>query len=138
MFHFVIRLFQAIAVNFFCMPSLWSWQWKAYGQSKTANILHVVGLNARFGSRGLVAVALHPGVIETELWRHAGLVFKMNKSIPQGAATSVFCAVSPSVVGGAYYNDCNLATCAPYASDEGLAAKLWDFSEESTAVFAAV
>lgn len=33
----------------------------AYGQSKTANILHCVGLNERYGSKGLKALAVHPG-----------------------------------------------------------------------------
>jgi len=67
-----------------------------YGSSKTANILHAIGLNRRFSDNGITAVSLHPGemihhsddhddhdndddcdyfvlgVIETELWRHAG------------------------------------------------------------------
>jgi len=64
-----------------------------YGSSKTANILHAIGLNRRFSDDGITAVSLHPGeminhsddhdydddcdyfvlgVIETELWRHAG------------------------------------------------------------------
>lgn len=33
----------------------------AYGQSKTANILHAVGLNERFKEKGLRALAVHPG-----------------------------------------------------------------------------
>lgn len=74
-------------------------------------------------------MSLHPGVIETELWRHAGKIFQMNKTIPQGAATSVFCAVAPSVRGGAFYNDCNEAEAASYATNAANAEKLWQASE---------
>ena len=66
----------------FTAPGSYS-PWTAYGQSKTANILHAVELNKRLSASGVTAVALHPGVIETELWRHAGPVAKMNKTIPQ-------------------------------------------------------
>ena len=42
----------------------------AYGQSKTANILFSVELDARLGGRGVHAYAVHPGMIATELGRH--------------------------------------------------------------------
>jgi len=45
-------------------------KWTAYGQSKTANILFTVGLEARFGARGIHAYAVHPGAIMTNLGRH--------------------------------------------------------------------
>ena len=69
----------------------------AYGQSKTANILHAVELNKRLSASGITAVALHPGVIETELWRHAGTVVTINKTIPQVASCRVL--VSDAGVG---------------------------------------
>lgn len=43
---------------------------EAYGQSKTANILHAVELERRHGPRGIHAVAVHPGMVATELGRH--------------------------------------------------------------------
>ncbi len=107
-------------------------QFKAYGQSKTANILHAVELHKRYHNEkhgNIVAVSLHPGVIETELWRHATTAaFTMNKTIPQGAATSMYCALCPSITSGAYYNDCAEAPTAPYAIDSGNAERLWEVS----------
>lgn len=107
--------------------------WTAYGQSKTANILHAMELNFRYGSEGITAVSLHPGVIGTELWRHTGNIMKMNKSIPQGAATTVYCAVANDVEGGKFYNDCRNAEVNPHASSLLEAHRLWDISESLTA-----
>lgn len=109
--------------------------WKAYGQSKTANILFAKELQRRYASDGVTSVALHPGVIESELWRHTDTRFAFNKSIPQGASTSMYCCLAPDVVGGMFYNDCAVAETAPYAVDMDAAAKLWDVSVERTASF---
>lgn len=106
--------------------------WKAYGQSKTANILFAKELQRRFASDGITSVTLHPGVIESELWRHTGNVIEFNKTIPQGASTSMFCCVSPDIEGGLFYNDCTAKDTAPYASDMEAAAKLWDISVSKT------
>ena len=106
--------------------------WKAYGQSKTANILFTKEFHKRFGSEGITCVVLHPGVIESELWRHSGKVVTFNKTIPQGASTSMFCCVAPNIEGGAYYNDCKLAEPAEYARNMDSAAKLWELSVERT------
>ena len=53
-----------------------SWQegktydkWRAYGQSKTANILLAVSLAEKLGPKGVKAFSLHPGVIMTNLGR---------------------------------------------------------------------
>lgn len=104
----------------------------AYGQSKTANMLHAVELSNRYSVDGITAVSLHPGVIETELWRNGTIGISMNKTVPQGAATSVFCAVSPTIVSGQYYSDCKLSDYTPYAMDPENAKKLWILSEELT------
>ncbi len=126
----------------------------AYGRSKTANILFAVGLDRRLASKGIRACALHPGVIQTELGRHltpelmaqilpAGtdapaMVFK---TIPQGAATSVWSAVvaSSEDVGGRYCEDCHVAAIThdaaaregvrAYALDPARADALWAKSE---------
>src|SRR5262249_26280189 len=45
-------------------------KWQSYGQAKTANILFAVGLDRRLGSHGVHALALHPGLVRTELTRH--------------------------------------------------------------------
>jgi NAD(P)-dependent dehydrogenase (short-subunit alcohol dehydrogenase family) len=135
----------------------------AYGRSKTANILFAVEFDRRHRARGVRAAALHPGGILTELGRHlqAGeieaTVERINaeltaegrppfefKTIPQGAATSVWAAVVASAdeVGGRYCEDCQVSQLAeglispvnpgvrPYALDPERAKALWKKSEE--------
>jgi NAD(P)-dependent dehydrogenase (short-subunit alcohol dehydrogenase family) len=104
----------------------------AYGQSKTANILHAIGLHNRFHSEGITAVSLHPGVIDTELWRHGQIGVSHNKSIPQGAATQVWCAISPDVKSGYYYNDCNEAQARAWATDKASVDQFWEMSMQWT------
>jgi hypothetical protein len=57
------------------------------------------------------------------------------KSIPQGAATQVYVATSPTLatVTGLYFADCNVATPRADADDAELAKKLWEVSEKLTA-----
>src|SRR5882672_4124535 len=137
----------------------------AYGRSKTANILFAVAFDKRHRGRGVRAVAVHPGVIHTELARHvdAARVQKILdernkqlaaegkplfrwKTIPQGAATSVWAAVAAPAeeIGGRYCEDCHIAKTAPedlpatsmyegvrgYALDPSNAEALWKKSEE--------
>jgi NAD(P)-dependent dehydrogenase (short-subunit alcohol dehydrogenase family) len=125
----------------------------AYGRSKTANVLFAVGLDRRLGRRGVRATAVHPGSIRTELGRHltpeliaqmmpAGPSSFKFKSIPQGAATSVWCAAvaAADAIGGRYCEDCHVAeiTNSPdartgvraYALDPARADALWAKSEE--------
>lgn len=121
-------------------------KWTAYGQSKTANVLFTQGLAAR----GVTSYAVHPGVILTELGRHltsddsAGLAKRLPtfKTVPQGAATTVFAAVAPDLPNGSYLEDCAVAGpvnadqtagVMPYAVDPDEAARLWTWSEEQTA-----
>ena len=140
--------------------------WTAYGRSKTANILFSVGFDRRHKAQGIRATAVHPGGIETELGRHAfaepgslqkrvdelnatnakaGLPAFRMKSIPQGAATSVWAAIVASAdeVGGRYCEDCHVAGgnsstdsavlaagVLPYAVDPDRAEALWTKSEE--------
>ncbi|MEI4509248.1 SDR family NAD(P)-dependent oxidoreductase [Sphingopyxis sp. CCNWLW253] len=130
----------------------------AYGQSKTANALFAVALDARYRDRGIRAFSLHPGAILTGLMRHtpsetllrhnimadsgAAIIDPANdrKSVPQGAATQLWCAVSTQLegVGGVYCEDCDIAPVAaegatrgvkPWASDPELADRLWILSE---------
>ena len=102
----------------------------AYGRSKTANILFAVEFDRRHKADGIRATAVHPGAIQTELGRHMTpeLVQAMTasikptcpaqplftyKTIPQGAATSVWAGVvAPAdLVGGKYCEDCHVAEC---------------------------
>jgi NAD(P)-dependent dehydrogenase (short-subunit alcohol dehydrogenase family) len=132
----------------------------AYGRSKTANILFAVAFDRRHKARGVRATAVHPGGIQTELGRHMApgvleaMVAQINaanaargeapfawKTIPQGAATSVWSAVvAPAeAVGGRYCEDCQVADFTtgeglragvrPYALDPERADALWAKSE---------
>jgi NAD(P)-dependent dehydrogenase (short-subunit alcohol dehydrogenase family) len=128
----------------------------AYGQSKTANVLFAVEATRRWAADGITANAVMPGSISTALQRHAdpemlrraraqlGPAFRQ-KTIEQGAATSVLVATSPLLegVGGRYFDDCEetvvvssrasappLRGVAPYALDRDNAARLWDVSLE--------
>jgi NAD(P)-dependent dehydrogenase (short-subunit alcohol dehydrogenase family) len=135
----------------------------AYGRSKTANILFAVELDRRHRGRGVRATALHPGGIRTELGRHLqpgeleATVERINasltaegqtlfqfKTIPQGAATSVWAAfvAAAEMVGGRYCEDCQVSQVTeglispvspgvrPYALDPEHAKALWARSEE--------
>ncbi|GKZ39000.1 hypothetical protein AbraIFM66950_011629 [Aspergillus brasiliensis] len=126
--------------------------WKAYGQSKTANIWTANEINRRYGTRGLHAWSLHPGAIATDLQRHIPEEQKQLwaqdtdsqkywKSPEQGAATTVWAAVSRGLegIGGRYLEDCAIAVTdangqgpnlAPWTYDPVSEAKLWDRSLE--------
>lgn len=136
----------------------------AYGRSKTANVLFAVEFDRRHKDRGVRATAVHPGGIRTELDRHmkpgeldewvaridADLASRGEpplefKTIPQGAATSVWAGLvaSGNEVGGHYCADCHVVTnvtdgelsvlsdgVRPYALDPEHAKALWAKSEE--------
>ena len=127
--------------------------WTAYGQSKTANILHAVELERRLAGAAIHAYALHPGVIQTELMRHldaeaqAGLMQRIQsgglrlKSTAAGAATQVYAATAPELAerGGVYLEDCAIAEVEDerfdagvrsYALDPAIAEQLWALSEQ--------
>src|ERR1700728_4267410 len=101
----------------------------AYGRSKTANILFAVAFDRRHRERGIRAAAVHPGGIYTELGRHMepaqlqAMVDQITqqlaaegrgpfqfKTIPQGAATSVWAGiVAPAgEIGGQYCENCHV------------------------------
>jgi NAD(P)-dependent dehydrogenase (short-subunit alcohol dehydrogenase family) len=137
----------------------------AYGRSKTANILFAVAFDQRHRERGVHAAAVHPGGIQTELDRHMDpaqmeqMVKQINeqaaaegkepfqfKTVPHGAATSVWAAVvAPAEeVGGRYCENCHVSDAVAddarlglldegvrgYALDPENAKALWKKSEE--------
>ena len=101
--------------------------WTAYGQSKKANMLHARELSDQLAVEAphVVPVSLHPGVIVTNLARHTGLssitsalfsTLVADKTIAQGASTTLFAALAPDVMRGAYFSDC--APCGADAEGE--------------------
>lgn len=117
--------------------------WRAYGQSKLANLLFAKHLDTRL-EPGQSASALHPGVIRTNLMRHMNVAVDMTmrvigplffKTIPQGAATQCYLATHPQAkaAAGQYFADCNVARPSKPGLDPDLAEKLWHRSEEIVA-----
>lgn len=129
-------------------------QWTAYGQSKTANILMAIKWAKHLNDKGVTTLAVHPGVIETELSRsmpeeekqHSMEVTKKYnpngfKSIETGAATSVWAATGEDLdgCGPLYLEDCKVAALIsrpnlasgvmPYALDPKAADQLWAAAE---------
>lgn len=144
-----------------------------YGQSKTASNLFAVELDRRGKAFGVNAYSLHPGSINgTELGREAPIelfqqlgfcdaqgnvlpeVSARLKTIPQGAATTVWCATSPLLnnISGIYCEDADVAELdlghiehrhddpstargvQPYSLDTASAKRLWTLSEEMTGI----
>lgn len=131
--------------------------WAAYGQSKTANIYMANSIERHYGARGLRGLSLHPGVIlTTGLMRHVPeselqsigtpeYFHGIEQSPEQGAATTVFAAVSPYFKnrGGLYLADVGEAPPAAegepigtagygdHAYDEEAEEKLWNLSYEA-------
>jgi WW domain-containing oxidoreductase len=119
-------------------------KWRAYGQSKLANLLTAVGLARRFEGTQKTANAVHPGVIRTPLSRHmSGFLNALygataplfTKSIAQGAATTCYVAAHPDVaaISGKYFADCRIARPSAHGADPELAERLWRKSEEIAA-----
>lgn len=111
--------------------------WASYSRSKLSNVLHAFALNRRLKDTSVTAVALHPGVIYTNLWDHTtgGSVFgflgrPFMKTVQQGAATTIFCATYPGLEGGKFYQDCHVATPLAKANNEKLQDDLWDISRK--------
>jgi WW domain-containing oxidoreductase len=118
--------------------------WRAYGQSKLANLLFARSLARRLGGTGRTANAVHPGVIATNLTRHMNPLMQgvwaasaplFLKSVPQGAATQVWAAVHPDAAAlrGEYLADCNVARASARGRDDVLAERLWEASERIVA-----
>lgn len=114
-----------------------------YGDSKLANILFTRGLAKRLPP-AVKAFSLHPGVINTNLSRSmtgvSGTLFRalgglFMKSVPQGAATTVFGATAPELEdkSGAYLSDCHVVSPAADALDDALVEKVWQLSERRVA-----
>ena len=105
--------------------------WQAYCQSKLANILFSKAFADHMKVENftqVTSVSVHPGVIQSALWRNVpSLVtsfmslFWFDKSIPQGAATTVWACVAPQIDSeeyrGVYLSDCDVVTPSDAAVD---------------------
>ncbi|MGM7648541.1 oxidoreductase [Nocardia sp. JW2] len=124
-------------------------RWRAYGQSKLANLLFATELQRRLAGEGssVLSVAAHPGYAATELMSHTESVQEVfmwlgnrmfAQSPAQGALPTLFAATADVEPGGFYGPDglfglwghpAPCAMAAP-AHDRAVAAELWELSEK--------
>jgi NAD(P)-dependent dehydrogenase (short-subunit alcohol dehydrogenase family) len=118
---------------------------KSYRESKLAQVLMTAELQRRYGDQGLVAAAIHPGIVNTDLFYRRTSPFKKAlitplvwlgyaigklKTPPQGAATAIQLVQADTFVGGRYWADGAERMANPLMHDEKLAKNLWDASEK--------
>ena len=114
----------------------------AYGDSKLMNVMFAAELTRRHRGSGVVANAVHPGLIETELGRSRPWWFSMvgqlmrpfSKTVAQGAATSVYVATATEYAerGGLYFADSRQKPAPSLAGHPDACARLWELSEKRT------
>ncbi|MES2488171.1 MAG: SDR family oxidoreductase [Pseudomonadota bacterium] len=107
-----------------------------YGVAKLSNVLFASELGRRLKGTGVTTYSLHPGVVATNVWRAVPwpidrLMKYFMISDEEGAATTLYCALSPDVAEqtGLFYEECNLREPSALAKDTALAARLWKESE---------
>jgi NAD(P)-dependent dehydrogenase (short-subunit alcohol dehydrogenase family) len=116
--------------------------WRAYANSKLANILFTSELARRVTGSGVTANCLHPGVVNTGFGRDGSRVLRFGLDLGrrflrtpgQGADTVVYLASSPDVEGatGGYYIHRKLSAPSRAAQDQATARRLWEISAELT------
>jgi retinol dehydrogenase-12 len=115
--------------------------WKAYSQSKLANILFTRKLSSMLIGTGVTVNSLHPGVVATNIFnvippflRPLAKMFMLTPA--QGAETTIYLATSPEVenITGEYFNKKKVALTSAKAQSADLADRLWKVSEQYIAV----
>jgi len=126
-------------------------KWKAYGQSKLANVLFAQELAKRWKSKNILVNVIHPGGVATELSRHleAEIANMLGSGMQQAlkpfmatplwepkdaALTQLYAAVSPEIakgkITGKYYHPiARQTTPDPHASNQTLQSELWQTTE---------
>ena len=112
---------------------------KAYSQSKLANVLFTYELSRRLVGTGVTANCLHPGVVGSgfgQTYKGAfSILVRLGKpfllSNEAGARTSIYLASSPDVAGvtGKYFDKCKPSRSNAVSYDEASWARLWEVSE---------
>jgi NAD(P)-dependent dehydrogenase (short-subunit alcohol dehydrogenase family) len=113
---------------------------QAYGQSKLANILFTHELARRLRGEGVLVNSVHPGVVNTNIWRGSGWISRLArlfswlyKRPEEGAKSIVYLAASPEVEEtGQYFKETEVVNPSPEAYDEKAAARLWTLSRKMT------
>ena len=114
---------------------------KAYSQSKLANVLFTRELARRVKDRGITVNCCHPGAVATNIGidRETGfgrtvtrLLKPFFQTPAQGASTAIFLATDESVkdITGEYFYKCKIAKSSKRSKDMELAKRLFEFSEQ--------
>jgi NAD(P)-dependent dehydrogenase (short-subunit alcohol dehydrogenase family) len=116
--------------------------WRAYGQSKLANVLFTNALARRLEGTGVTVNAVHPGVVATNFGKSGGLMRfglrvagRFMLTPEEGADTVVWLASSPEAEGitGKYFVKRKAVRSSPESRDVAVQDRLWEISEELTA-----
>lgn len=112
----------------------------AYGISKLYNIYFTKSLAEKYGNKGILAYALHPGVVNTSIWDRAPGILRLFVWIlkpfmitaEKGAETTIYLATQPKLEqkSGLYFKKSKVAKTAAIADDAGARNQLWDISEK--------
>ncbi len=109
----------------------------AYCQAKLANLLFTHELARRYGAEGIVAQAMHPGIIASNFYSHGDASMRSHLASaggnpPQHAARTIAWLTTADECGepaGCYFHDLAEAEAAPAALDDAAAVRLWAQSE---------
>jgi NAD(P)-dependent dehydrogenase (short-subunit alcohol dehydrogenase family) len=144
-------------INFDDLQSERKYQnWRAYGQSKLANLMFALELDRRARAAGsaLRSLAAHPGYAATNLqfagpaaWHERALMGLTNRLVAQsaemGALPSLYAATVPDLPSGSFIGPDGFMEQRGYphpvsgnarSQDTEVARRLWDVSEELTGV----
>jgi NAD(P)-dependent dehydrogenase (short-subunit alcohol dehydrogenase family) len=116
--------------------------WRAYSQSKLANLYFTYELARRLLPTRITVNAVHPGFVATNFGRSNGGIYRplfrllqlVALSPEKGAQTSIYLASSPEVedVTGKYFVNCKAVKSSPVSYDVERARRLWDVSAKMT------
>ena len=124
-------------------------KWRAYGDSKIANLYFTYELSRRLKANGinLIVAASHPGWTATELQRYGGWMKPLNyifaQDVSMGALPTLYAAVGDDTKTGDYFGPSGFQEMKGYpkkvdsnelSHDKNITAKLWDVSEKLTGI----
>lgn len=110
---------------------------RAYSQSKLAIVMFTYELDRRIEGKGITVNCVHPGIINTNITRHTGLIARklaplFLKSVKKGAKPIVDLASSPEFEGvsGKYYSKKKFKKSSKKSYNKRKAKRLWELSLE--------
>jgi len=115
-------------------------KWKAYTQSKLANIIFTNYLAKKLEGTGVTVNSVNPGFVQTDLLKTSATISFASKFVAKtpekGAQTSIYVATAPELekVSGKYFSDCKESPTKTECNDPEVADKLWKLSVELTSM----